>query len=155
MLRLHVLSRKNSHKQQVEEGTYLKMKRFRKIQIIGLDRTHHGQSMSYSCLFLYCRISVDMQILSTTFLEESLSKDQDEKCFLNQYRYSKFYKNFWQHLKTRWNPSVPLQYTVDICTGRPKKVWVWHWLPLSVKKVKIKKFSPGVWIWKNICVSWN
>ena len=54
-------------------------------------------------------------------------KRLDGKCILNQSRYSKFYKTSWQHPKPKWGPSVPLQYTVDISTGRPKKLCVWHW----------------------------
>ena len=131
------------------------MERFRKLQIIGLERTHHGQSVSYACLFLYCWISVDIQISSSNFLEKGLSKDQDGKCILTQSRYSKFYKKFWQNPKPQWGPSVLLQYTVDICTGRPKKLWVWHWQLLGVKKIQIEKLSPGVCIWKNIYVPWQ
>ena len=116
------------------------MKRFGKLQIIGLERTHHGQSVSYACLFLYCWISVDIQISSPNFLEKELSKDQDGKCILNQSRYFKFYKTFWQHPKPKWGLSVPLQYTVDICTGRPKKIWVWQWQLLGVKKSKLKHY---------------
>ena len=59
------------------------MERFRKLQIIGLERTHHGQSVSYACLYLYCGISVEIQISSPNFLERGLSKDQDGKCILN------------------------------------------------------------------------
>ena len=45
------------------------MERFTKIQIIGLEGTHHGQSVSYACL-----ISVEIQILSPNFLEKGLPK---------------------------------------------------------------------------------
>ena len=119
------------------------MERIKKLQIIGLQRTHHEQSVSYACLFLYCWISVDIQISSSNFLEKGLSKDQDEKCILTQSRYSKFYKKFWQNPKPQWGPSVLLQYTVDICTGRPKKLWVWHWQLLGVKKSKLKNCLGG------------
>ena len=131
------------------------MERIKKLQIIGLQRTHHEQSVSYACLFLYCWISVDIQISSPNFLEKDLSKDQDGKCILNQSRYSKFYKKFWQHPKPQWGPSVPLQYIVDVCTGKPKKLWVWHWFFLGVKKIQIEKLSPGVCMWKNIYIPWQ
>ena len=124
------------------------MERFRKLQIIGLERTHHGQSVSYAYLFLYCWISVDIQILSPSFLEKGLSKDQDGKCILNQSRYSKFYKKFWQHPKPQWGPSVPLQYTVDIFTGRPKKTLRMTLITVRCKKIQIEKLSLGVCIWK-------
>ena len=119
------------------------MERFRKLLIILLERTHHGNSVSYACLFLYCWISVDIQISSSNFLEKGLSKDQDGKCILTQSRYSKFYKKFWQNPKPQWGPSVLLQYRVDICTGRPKKLWVWHWQLLGVKKSKLKNCLGG------------
>ena len=131
------------------------MERFRKLQIIGLERTHHGQSVSYAYLFLYCWISVDIQISSPSFLEKGLSKDQDGKCILNQSRYSKFYKKFWQHPKPQWGPSVPLQYTVDIFTGRPKKTLRMTLITVRCKKIQIEKLSLGVCIWKNIYVPWH
>ena len=45
------------------------MERFTKLQIIGLEGTHHGQSVSYACL-----ISVEIQILSPNFLRKRLAK---------------------------------------------------------------------------------
>ena len=92
---------------------------------------------------VYFWISVDIQISSPNFLEKGLSKDQDGKCILNQFRYFKFCKNFWQHPKPQWGPSVTLQYTVDMCTGRPKNLWVWHWQMLGVKKSKLKNRLRG------------
>ena len=123
------------------------MERFRKLQIIGLEGTHHGQSVSYACW-----ISVDIQISSPHFLEKSLSKDSDGKCILNQSRYSKFYKKILTACQTTVGP---LKYTVDICAGRPKKPWVWHWQQLRVKKIQMEKLSTGVCISKNINVPWQ
>ena len=75
------------------------MERFTKLQIIALEGTHHGQSVSYACW-----ISVDIQISSPNFSEKSLPKDSNGKCILNQSRYSKFYKKFWQNHKPLWGP---------------------------------------------------
>ena len=47
--------------------------------------------MSYACLFLYCWISVDIQISNPIFLEKGLPKEQDGECILNKSRCSKFY----------------------------------------------------------------
>ena len=126
------------------------MERFRNYKLLRSS----WRSVSYSCLFLHCQVNVDIQISNPNFLEKGLSKDQDGKCILNKSRYSKFYKKILT-ASQKWGPSVPLQYIVDVCTGKPKKLWVWHWFFLGVKKIQIEKLSPGVCMWKNIYIPWQ
>ena len=40
-------------------------------------------------------------------------------------------------------PSYPLEYTVHICTGMPRKLWVGHW---EINNVLNKKFFSLEWI---------
>ena len=155
MAKLHILSRKNSDKQQVEWGIHLIMERFGKLQNYWIGANSSWKSVSYSCLFLCCWISVDIQIPSSNFLEKDFSKDQDGKCIWNQSRYSKCYK------KTL----TPSQTTVRSFSSTPIHSRCMYWQPQKTlgmtltaarcKKVQIEKLSPGVYIWENIYVPWQ
>ena len=145
MPKLHILSTKNSDKQQVEQGIYLIMERFRKLPNYWIGANSSWKSVSYVCLFLCCWIIVDIQISSSIFLEKGFSKDQDGKCILNQSRYSKCYKKILTPSQTtvRSFSSTPIHSRCMYCS--PKKLWVWHWQLLGVKKSNLKnQGSPGV-----------
>ena len=56
-------------------NTIVPLERFRKLQIIGLEQTHHGQPVLYQGVFSWFWLSMGGQILRPNFLEKGLSKD--------------------------------------------------------------------------------
>ena len=142
MPKLHILSTKNSDKQQVEQGIYLIMERFRKLPNYWIGANSSWKSVSYACLFLCCWIIVDIQISSSIFLEKGFSKDQDGKCILNQSRYSKCYRKIL----------TPSQTTVRSFSSTPIHSRCMYWQPQKTlgmtltaarcKKIQLEK--PGV-----------